>query len=177
MVAESSDDELERRAAELLESGGLPATGELPSSYITRLIHQLQVHQIELEMQNDELQRAWGLEEEPTVTRAELFELAPIAYVVVATDGSIVTINKQARVLLNHDQRDLVGRDLASFIHRRDHPRWRHSLEVAVPHGAVDRFDVTLTGRDLGGADGVTVQVRMAPSADGAAYRVVLIDP
>jgi PAS domain-containing protein len=177
VVAEASDNELERRAAELLEGGGLPATGELPSSYITRLIHQLQVHQIELEMQNDELQRAWAVEEEAATKPAEMFELAPIAYVVVAVDGSILAVNEQACVLLNDDQWALVGRDLASFIHRRDHPRWRHSLEVAVSHGAVDRFDVTLTGRDLRGADGVTVQVRMAPSADGAAYRVVLIDP
>ena len=173
---EPTDEEIERRAAELLEGGAMTATGELPPSYITRLVHQLQVHQIELEMQNDELQRARAVEEDAATERERLFDLAPIASAVVTVDGSIVKVNGEACLLFDGDSSALVGRNLAGLIHRRDRKRWRESLEAAVLREAVDRFDVTLAGREVEDADGAMVQLRVAPRSDGETCRVVLID-
>src|SRR5689334_21595300 len=75
-----------------------------------RLIHELEVHQIELELQNQEL-RATRHELEVGLARyTELFDFAPVGYVVVESDGTIRELNISAAQLLGAERRRLVGR-------------------------------------------------------------------
>ncbi len=97
-------------------SGAEPLTPEAAQA----LLHELQVHQIELEMQNDELRRAQlGLE----ASRAryfDLYDLAPVGYCTLDEAGLILEANLTAATLLGVPRSALVKRALMRFIARTD---------------------------------------------------------
>ena len=67
------------------------------------MIHELHVHQIELEMQNDELRRAQA---ELDISRArylDFYELAPVGYLTIGAQGLILQANLIAASLLGVD--------------------------------------------------------------------------
>ena len=81
-----------------------------------RLLHELQVHQIELEVQNAEL-RATREEIEKTLEKySDLYEFAPVGYFTVSEQGVILEANLRAAVLLGMDRSQLVNRRLQSFV-------------------------------------------------------------
>ena len=57
------------------------------------LVHELQVHQIELEMQNEELQRARAAAEEASEKYYDLFDFAPVGYFLWDAEGRILEVN------------------------------------------------------------------------------------
>ena len=84
------------------------------------LLHELRGHQIELEMQNEELRRA---QVELDVSRAryfDLYDLAPAGYITVSRPGIILQANLTAATLLGVTRGDLIKRPLSRFIHKED---------------------------------------------------------
>jgi two-component system CheB/CheR fusion protein len=111
--------ELRRRAESRLAE--LHARDERASSEdAKRLLHELRVHQIELEMQNEELV-ASRFEAEALLQRySELFDFAPIGFFHVAVDGTIARSNFAGARLLGLDRAALARRTLGSFVEERD---------------------------------------------------------
>ena len=116
-----------RRRAELLV-GRLPTGIEQDEGYqIKRLVHEIQMSQIELEMQNDELSKSRDAIEAASRkyeklyrNYASLFNLAPTGYLVIDRDGVIQEINLAAAILLNAPRSKLTGRCITDFIHWDD---------------------------------------------------------
>ena len=81
-----------------------------------RLMHELQVHQIELEMQNEALQEARTAAELALERYAELFDFAPIAYFILGADGIIQQTNFGGGLLLGRERSRLVGKPFAHSI-------------------------------------------------------------
>ena len=70
-----------------------PLVPEVSPEDAEKLIHELRVHQIELEMQNDELRKA---QEEIQVSRsryADLYDFSPVGYFVISKAGKILEVN------------------------------------------------------------------------------------
>ncbi|WP_372679258.1 histidine kinase, partial [Desulfosarcina sp.] len=118
--------ELRRRAE---SSVGPPSaeTDHQEDHDITRLLHEIQVNQTELEMQNDELSKSRDTVEAARQkyeklyrNYAGLFNFAPIGYLVIDRDGVIHEINLVAAILLNAPRSRLTGRCMTDFIHRDD---------------------------------------------------------
>lgn len=65
-----------------------------------KLLHELQTHQVELEMQHQELERSAQAHEKHQGVFASLFENAPFGYLVVQADGTILRSNQEAASLL-----------------------------------------------------------------------------
>ncbi|MCB2147782.1 MAG: PAS domain S-box protein [Deltaproteobacteria bacterium] len=116
-----------RRKAEMLV--GLPSStiDHQVGREITRLIHEIQVNQAELEMQNEELSRIRDTAEATsrkyeTLYRnfASLFNFAPIGYLIIDRDGEIHEINLAASILFDAPRSTLVGQCITAFIHRDD---------------------------------------------------------
>ena len=83
-------------------------------------LHELRVHQIELEMQNEDLLRAQA---DLGATRAryfDLYDLAPVGYCTVSEKGLILEANLTAATLLHQKRDTLVGRGLSAFISKED---------------------------------------------------------
>ncbi|MBN2193202.1 MAG: response regulator [Polyangiaceae bacterium] len=109
---------LRRRAeARLSEGSGAPVSGEAVGILdAQRLVHELEVHQIELEVQNEELVRARVELEESLLRYTELYELAPVGYLTLARDGEIRRVNLTGARLLGQDRSRLMGRRLGLFV-------------------------------------------------------------
>jgi PAS domain S-box-containing protein len=83
---------------------------------IQKLVHLLQVHQIELEHQNQELRLA---QEELELSRNQyvnLFDFSPLPYFALNIDGVIKEVNLSGAKMLGTDRNRLVGKQLVSFI-------------------------------------------------------------
>ena len=81
-----------------------------------KTVHELRVHQIELEMQNEELRRA-QIELDVSRERSfDLYDLAPVAYCTVNEHGLILEANIAAATLLGVARSSLVGQRISRFI-------------------------------------------------------------
>jgi len=85
-----------------------------------RLLHELRVHQIELEMQNDELRKAQTEIEAGRVRYFDLYDLAPVGYVTVGEKGLVQEANLTAASLLGVNRAALVRQPLTRFIFEED---------------------------------------------------------
>ncbi len=121
--------DLRRRAEERLGRPPAPSANETEAQ---RLVHELRVHQIELELQNEEL-RASRLEVEAALERyTQLFDFAPRGYFVVAADGVIRSVNFAGARLLGMERGRLTGKRLRPFVAERDRGRLDDFLSRAL---------------------------------------------
>jgi len=81
-----------------------------------RLVHELRVHQIELETQNEALQEARHESEEALARYTELYDFAPVGYVTLDRDGAIKRANRAAFALLGTTPERISSQRLGAFI-------------------------------------------------------------
>ncbi len=142
--------ELRHRAEDLLASGGQPEPlGDLDAR---KLLQELEIHQIELEMQNaalrethDELQKAHSkLQELATWRYADLYEFAPVAYLMLSCDGKISAANLTAATLLGIQRSKLLVQHFKDFVQPVDQEKWLLMLQRAVAVAEDFMFELTL---------------------------------
>ena len=93
-----------------------PERSALPYADAQKLIHELEVHQIELELQNEELRKT-RLEAETNLERyTELYDFAPVGYITLSRDGIIRQANLTAAKLLGIDRGKLAGQRLGHLV-------------------------------------------------------------
>ena len=80
------------------------------------LLHELQVHQIELEMQNDELRRVQGETQTWREHYFDLYELAPVGYCTVSEQGRVLGANLTLATLAGVSRQAIVGQSFARLI-------------------------------------------------------------
>ncbi len=83
---------------------------------LERLVHELQVHQIELEMQNDELRRAQEEIAESQSRYADLYDFAPVGYFTLDQKGLIKEVNLTGAQFLGVARRLLIGKSFSLFV-------------------------------------------------------------
>ncbi len=123
-----SSEELRRQAEarlDVLSAAALPAPAELAAA-----VHELRVHQIELEMQNEELRRAQLEAETLRVQYAELFFMAPVGYFTLGNRGIVGEANHTAAGLLGVERRELVGQPFSAFVLAADRDTYYRHLEL-----------------------------------------------
>jgi len=109
---------------------------ELSNEEVHNLIHELQVHQIELEMQNDELRRFQNEIEESRNKYSHLYDFAPVGYFTVKEKGIIAQANLTGAALLGIDRASLIGKPLTRFVSMEDQDTfYLHCLQVLKKNG------------------------------------------
>ncbi|MBN2196906.1 MAG: PAS domain S-box protein [Polyangiaceae bacterium] len=137
-----------------------------------RLLQELKIHQIELEMQNEALVRTQAELEDSLACYTELYEFAPVGYLTLDRNGGIRRINTTGERLLGCERSRLIGQRLRRFFAAEDGARFDGF------------FAQLLAGRSLGpGAlslrsDGVAEAVELAGAAvdQGRECRIVMND-
>jgi PAS domain-containing protein len=109
------DETLRKRAEEALVEERQPAA--MVNADIERTLHELQVHQIELEMQNGELRRSREHLEQSRSEYADLYDFAPVGYLTLDKMGLITRANLTATSLLGIERSLLVKTPFALFVH------------------------------------------------------------
>jgi PAS domain-containing protein len=107
--------ELRHRAEERLRATKTD-TGAPTEAEVRRLLHELQVHQIELELQNEELRGSRAEVEAGLERYTELYDFAPVGYVTLGRDGSIRQLNLAGASMLGAERARLSGRRFGDFV-------------------------------------------------------------
>jgi two-component system, LuxR family, sensor kinase FixL len=89
---------------------------EMPVDDVQKLVHELQVHHVELEMQNDELRRTQLELEQARDRYSDLFDFAPAAYLTLSADGAILEANLRAGELLGLERSRLIRQKFSRFV-------------------------------------------------------------
>ncbi len=101
------DEFLRARAKKFLAKTG-PEQDNIPPTEIQKLVHELQIYQIELDIQNEELRRAQGKTETAVAKYADLFDCAPIGYFIFNRQGVILEANLTGARLLGVERGSLL---------------------------------------------------------------------
>jgi PAS domain S-box-containing protein len=81
-----------------------------------RLLHELEVHQIELEMQNTELRRSRDESEALLEKYTELYDFAPVGYFTLSAEGTIRLANLTGAGMVGTERSNLIGRSFAMLL-------------------------------------------------------------
>jgi len=143
---------------------------------IARLLHELRVHQIELEMQNEELRRA-QLELDASRARyIDLYDLAPVAYCTVSQAGLIVQANRSAAELLGIDSGALIGQLWSQFIVKDDQDSYYVLRKQSLADSAAQSGELRMARRD-GENFWAQLTINRAPQTEAVpALRIVFSD-
>ena len=131
--------ELRQRAEKELEmaAGSTEAVSEMSPEKMASLIHELQVHQIELKMQNDELRSTRDEFEKARDRYADLYDFAPIGYFTVNQDGLIDEANLTFASMLGVNRSALIRQRFSRFFLSNDQNTYykhrRKLLETEAP--------------------------------------------
>src|SRR5512133_3804558 len=141
-----------------------------------QLLHELQVHQIELEMQNDELRRTQA---ELDATRERYFDLcnlAPVGYLTISEQGLILEANLTAACLLGLDRGALVKKPISRFICKDDQDRYYLNRKQLFKTGEPQACELRMVKKD-GTVFWANLMATAARAEDGTFVgRVVLSD-
>ena len=113
-------EELRKRAEDIVGKITEERVGEVSPAEIRTLIHELNVHQIELEMQNEELRRAQDELAESRDEFANLYDTAPVGYFTLDKKGVILRANPTGVALLGKDRRQLTKHPFSVFVTKDD---------------------------------------------------------
>ncbi|MBP2282470.1 PAS domain S-box-containing protein [Flavobacterium sp. CG_23.5] len=107
-----------REKAEELQANKIQekAVGKLSEAMTLKLIHELEVHQIELEMQNEELLFAKGQAEIANEKYTELYDFAPSGYFTLSNEGKIIDVNLAGSNMLFRERSKLISGMFGFFI-------------------------------------------------------------
>jgi len=124
-----------------------------------RLVHELEVHKVELEIQNAQLRDSQLAAEESKERYRQLYESAPIGYLTLDSNGAIVDANLAVSRLLQVPRSRLIGKKLSSFVAPRHQDRW-HLARRALECGERRSLEV-----ELSLSDGGALQTQIIASA------------
>jgi PAS domain-containing protein len=171
--SDNDDRKRMRMEAEARDPPGPAVTAsKVPPS---NLEHELRVHQVELEMQIEELHRSQVALEESRDRYVDLYELGPVGCLTLSTAGMIQDANLIAASLLREDRKALVGRPFAAFV-GGDADKWHLFFSKVVRGGESLACDLALQRSDGSAFDGHVACDYRATGGMGPTVRVVLTD-
>ena len=109
-----------------------PAAEALTPEAVQHALHELRVHQAELEMQNEELRRTLAELDAAREHFFDFYDLAPLGYCTVDASGLVQQANLAAATLLGVARRTLVGQSLSHFIDKANQDIWYQSRQLAI---------------------------------------------
>lgn len=119
LASEAAEKGLRQRAEDLTQEIASPSLFEIATSSpeeFAKVLYELQVHQIELELQNEELRQTQLNLEESRRRYFELYDLAPVGYLTLNLAGIIEEANLTAAEMLGVTRAELVKRPFSHFI-------------------------------------------------------------
>lgn len=141
-------DELRRRAEEQNRERSSLYSPPLSEQDCQRLVHELQVHQIELEMQNEELRMTQEQLGESLEKYSDLYEFAPVGYVTSNIKGRILEANLTFSNQLGIDRSRLINTALSLYAAAPDRATFRAHLDQVFRSGERHTCELRLEQRN-----------------------------
>lgn len=174
----SDETGLRRKAEEVLVSRGAGADPvPTPSGDdARRMLHDLQVHQVELQMQNEELRRSQSDLGAARARYFDLYDLAPVGYCTLDAGGRIQEANLTAADLLGMARGDLVGQPLERFIARSEQDHYYLQRRRPHPSRGKQVYEMLMLRANGHSFWAQLVESRSEDGPDDGSRRVVLND-
>jgi PAS domain S-box-containing protein len=168
--------DLRVRAEKLLAARGanLP---QMPPADVLNLVHELQTHQIELEIQNEELRRAQETITETGNRYADLYDFAPVGYVTLDPQGLIVEVNLTGARLLGAPRNSLLRTPFILFVEPGHRQAFQAYLRQLTADGALQSCELELNPKH-GPSIAVSLESLAMVEAGGkvTGYRTAITD-
>jgi len=148
---------------------------EKPALSIDEMQHELQVHQIELEMQNEELRRTQHELEESRDRYFQLFDFAPVSYLTLSGHGLIVEANLTTTKLFGIDRRHLINSRLVQYIATEDRDRW-HQFFLQAKKSSSEQYCELKLLRKNNSLVQIHLVFQQMNGANGPEYQIMLVD-
>lgn len=157
--------------------GGLP-NGETPMTLeeTRQILYELQVHQIELEMQNDDLRRAQVELEKARERYFDLYDMAPVGYCTVSVKGLILEANLTAATMLEVPRQELIRQPVSRFLFPQDQEIYHRHLRMLLESGKSQVFEVRMLHAD---ASPLWVEMKAVSAGDDdgmQVFRLIISD-
>jgi diguanylate cyclase (GGDEF)-like protein/PAS domain S-box-containing protein len=111
---------------------------------ILRVVHELEVHQIELEMQNEELVQSHAELEAALSQYTDLYNLSPVGYFTLSRNGTISQVNRAGANLLGMEPGQLIRRRLGLFVSIESRPTFSNYLDKVFTSGVNETCEIAL---------------------------------
>ena len=142
---------LSRRAEAALSQRAGPspkAFAALSPESAQQLLHDLQVHQIELEMQNQELRRTQAELDTSRSHHLDFYDLAPVGYCTLNESGLILQANLKTTTMLGVARKHLPSRTFSRFIFAEDQDHFFRLRQLAMASRDLQECEVRLVKQD-----------------------------
>jgi PAS domain S-box-containing protein len=153
-----------------------------------KLIQELQIHQIELEMQYEELKQARSEVEAGLERYTDLYDFAPVGYFTLSPEGVVSQVNLCGARLLGIDRSQLVDRPFALFVEDDDRSVFKVFLKNVFENRSIQTCELSLNQekycptrertytQTTGQATQIIVQIEATTGKDGLTCRAMVID-
>ena len=159
-------------------SGALAVLHELASSPLTaesslKMLHELQVHQVELDMQEEELRRAVADLETALFRQVQLNDFAPAGFFSVDRSTALCELNHTGVQMLGFEREVLIGRTLDSFLEPASSRALHAALSRVADGSTADGCALHFAARD-----GVsrTAYASVGPDPAGRGFLIVCVE-
>ena len=161
----------EEKAARIIEKQEVLSLEETRQA-----LYELQVHQIELEMQNEELCSAQAELDAARARYFDLYDLAPVGYCTISKEGLILEANFTAATLLGSTRNALVKQPVTRFIRKEDQDVYYLHRRQLFETGEPQTFELQMVKKD-GAPIWVRMEAAVAQDGDGKPVcRIVMSD-
>jgi len=140
-------DDLRRRAEKRITES-TDSIGTMSAPEIQKLVHELHVHQIELEMQKEALQRSQAEAADERRKYTDLYDFAPVGYFTLDKKGRIIEANVTGASLLGAEKRSLAKQPFQRFIVHGYFSIFQSHLQKAHETQSKQICKLKLTGKD-----------------------------
>jgi two-component system cell cycle sensor histidine kinase/response regulator CckA len=165
---------LRRRAKERLKEKPAATGQPLAEADLRRLQHELEVHQIELEMQNEALQQVQAEIEAALEKYTDLYDFAPVGYFTLAGEGTILAVNLTGTRLLGIERARLLNRRFAFLVSEADRPAFNAFLKKVFESQAKETCELALLKKE--GDRPLYAHIEATSSEDGQECRAAVAD-
>lgn len=168
--------ELRKEAEKKLKPESMPIDN-LSDEQVRKLAHELQVHQIELEMQNEELRKTQLLIEKSQQKYLDLFDFAPVGYFTISEQGLILEVNLTGAAILGIERNTLIKKPISKFIVSEDQDKY-YLYRQSVYDGEETKMCELRMVKKNGIAFHVQLECSLAHDADESSrqYRLIITD-
>lgn len=112
------------------------------------LQHELQVHRIELQLQNEQLQLIQSALEESRDRYSFLYQSAPVAFLTFDVSGQITEANRTACALLGESNAELRRSHFGRLVAAKDQGRWKQNSDLVLKHGGYQECTLDMRRKD-----------------------------
>lgn len=138
-----------------------------------RLLHELKVHQVELEMQNAEIRHSRDELETALKKYTDLYDFAPVGYFTLDRNGVIREANLAGAALLGIERSRLIGRSFYFHVSKENRLAFISFFRDLCKHGQKDSLEIALAKQ---GNQPLYVHIEAGPSETGQQWRFAVID-